>query len=120
LGAAGPASFPKCERIRKRTEYLQVQGRGRKLHSEHFLVFVLPRETPGQTRFGVTVSKKVGMAVERNRVKRLVREVCRRHKAWFPTGIEVVVVAKRAAAPLTFEMVEREMERLCRRSFQAR
>lgn len=108
------ANFPKCERIRKRTEYLSVQGRGRKVHSDSFLLFVLAGE---RTRFGITVSKKVGNAVDRNRVKRLVREVVRRHKAWFPTETELVFVAKQKAAALDFPRAEREIERLCQRHF---
>ena len=108
------ATFPKCERIRKRTEYLSVQGRGRKLHSDSFLIFALAAPT---TRFGITVSKKVGNAVSRNRVKRLVREVVRRHKAWFPTAMELVFVAKQRAAALDLQTAEREIERLCARYF---
>jgi ribonuclease P protein component len=116
---AAPSNFPKCERIRKRTEYLSVQGMGKKLQSESFLVFLvrsMKSEAPGP-RFGITVSKKVGKAVERNHVKRLVREVVRRHKAWFPTDAGVVFVAKRAAAALDFRAAEREIERLCARHF---
>lgn len=113
--------FPKCERIRKRTEYLSVQGRGRKLHTDHFLMFVLSRSEEGsgaeRVRFGTTVTKKVGGAVVRNRIKRVVREVCRRHKGWFPAASDVVVVAKRSAAGLGYMAVEREIERLCERVF---
>ena len=67
------------------------------------------------TRFGFTVSKKVGKAVERNRVKRLLREVCRRHKSWFPSERDVVVVARPGAATLSYQAVERELEKLSAR-----
>ena len=129
---ARPTSFPKRERIRKRGEYLAVQGRGRKLTTDHFLVFVrspedaaartaaVPKtaeETAIGTRLGSTVSKKVGGAVERNRVKRLLREVFRRNKSWFPSRRELVLVARPGAAELGYDAVARELETLCKRSF---
>ena len=120
MAGAGPASFQKCDRIRKRAEYLTVQGLGRKLHSENFLVFARPSVTGGAARFGITVSKKVGTAVERNRVKRILREVCRRHKAWFPRDTAVVLVAKRSAVTQDYAAVERELGQLCARGFARR
>ena len=117
MALRGPDAFPRCVRLRKRAEYLAVQGSGRKLHSDSFLLFLLRRTPESPTRFGVTVTKRVGGAVVRNRVKRLVREVVRRHKAWFPTGIELVFVAKPSAKALDLAAAEREIERLCRRSF---
>jgi ribonuclease P protein component len=118
MAPRGPDGFPRCVRLRKRAEYLSVQGSGRKLHSDSFLLFLL-RRSDAPTRFGITVSKRVGGAVVRNRVKRLVREVVRRHKSWFPTGAELVFVAKPSAKALGYRAAEQEVERLCHRSFAA-
>lgn len=122
-----PQTFPKSVRVRKRSDYLAVQGSGRKLTTPSFLVFVRSRGAeagaadPGAAslpaRFGVTVTRKIGGATVRNRIKRLVREAVRRHKMWFPAGRDVVLVARRPAADLHYTDVERELETLWRRYF---
>jgi ribonuclease P protein component len=113
----GAARLPRAERIRKRAAFQAVQSRGRKLHTESFLVFVLPSQCDAP-RLGVTVSKKVGGAVQRNRVKRLVREAFRRRKALFPRGIDLVFIAKKSAISVDGAQVGREIEVLCARYFK--
>ena len=103
--------------MRKRGEFVAVQDGGRKLHTDSFLVFVLPQKTTGPARLGITASRKLGGAVERNRVKRLVREAFRRHKLLFPSGCDFVFVAKRNAAVAAYDQVVREIDRLCRKHF---
>jgi ribonuclease P protein component len=104
-------------RLRRRAQFLKVQEGGRKLHTDSFLVFVLPQEEPGDTRLGITASRKLGGAVERNRVKRLVREAFRRHRLLFPGGLDVVFVAKHNASSADCDQVVREIEKLCRKHF---
>jgi ribonuclease P protein component len=114
--------LPRTERLRKRAGFQAVQNRGRKLHTEHFLVFVLAHPTiegkaPAVPRLGITVSRKIGGSVQRNRVKRLVREAFRRTKTLFPRGVDVVFVAKKSAPGVTFDQVSGEIEKLCGRYF---
>lgn len=59
---------------------------------------------------GLVVSKKVGKAHDRNRVKRRVREYFRSHRALFREPVEIVVVAKRGAASLSMEEFHAELE----------
>ena len=110
-----PERFPKSSRLRRRSEFLRVQEGGRKFHTDSFLVFVLPQGDPGATRVGVTASRKLGGAVVRNRVKRLVREAFRRHKMLFPGGLDVVFVAKKSAVDASYDQVVREIDKLCRK-----
>jgi ribonuclease P protein component len=85
-------------RLRERSEYLAVQSGGQKLHGRHVLGIARKRPDPQLPgRLGLTVTKKVGNAVVRNRIKRLVREWIRLH-GWVPRGWDVVLVAKDSAA----------------------
>jgi len=97
------------DRIRKRYEYLQAQSLGRRVHTPHFLVMLLPR--PGEKlRLGITVTRKASSsAVARNRVKRLVREVFRNNRDRFPTGCDVVFIARRGADALSLDEVLAEV-----------
>jgi len=93
------SSWARSYRIRKRREFLATQSSGRKVHGRLFLVLVGPGpELHG--RLGITVSKRVGNAVTRNRIKRWVREFVRQQpaSAWLPPGRDVVVIAKARAA----------------------
>lgn len=94
-----------ADRLKRRDEFRRVQDTGRKHHSPHFLVIVLARADAGPPRIGVTVTKRVGNAVARNRVKRLVREVFRRERHRFPAGCDVVFIAKDGAPGLSYDEV---------------
>lgn len=89
-------SFKKEERLLKRVQFLNVTEGGKKLHTGSFIVFTKPN-TVGFPRLGLTVSKKVGGAVIRNRIKRIVREFFRLNKVRIDAGIDIVVIAKREA-----------------------
>ena len=109
--------------MRARAEFLRTQRGGAKLHTKHFLVFFAPRiqaipslpDTLSFARLGVTVTKKVGNAVVRNRVKRRVRELFRRVVGDLPRSIDLVVVAKHTAAVASFLAMQEDFERLVRR-----
>jgi len=115
-----PAETHRSEdRIRRRSEYREVQARGRRVHTPHFLLLLLPR--PGSPRrLGITVTKKVSSsAVRRNRVKRLVREVFRKNRDRFPDACDLVVIAKRGAPQLGYDEVLEEVVRAERRMRKA-
>ena len=80
-------------RVRKRREFLQIQNAGRRVATRHFLV-VYTCSGGGPPRLGITVTKKIGNAVVRNRIKRAVRETFRCHAATFRRGASMVVIAR--------------------------
>ena len=85
-------------RLRRRVDYLVVQNEGDKLHGRHVLAMARKQSDPSSVgRLGITVTKKVGNAVVRNRIKRLLREWLRLN-GWVPDGWDLVLVAKDSAA----------------------
>lgn len=123
-----PEGFPQRLRLRRRREFLRVQRGGHKHHTRFFLVFVAPSprsrgdrarpedasQLPGP-RLGVTVTRKVGKAVTRNRIKRLVREAYRKERRALPVGLDMVWVAKRDAAGITLDGAISDMRTLAGR-----
>ncbi len=96
-----PFIFPKKDRILKRYEFLEFYSLGKALHSPGFIL-VYKRGQSGRSRIGITVSRKVGHAVVRNRIKRRVREYYRLHRMAVPEAWDFHVIAKKPASPLSF------------------
>ncbi|AKU92848.1 ribonuclease P protein component [Vulgatibacter incomptus] len=96
-GATG-ASFPKDQRLLSRGDFLRAKARGRKVHTEHLLALALPPPASARgRRVGLTVSGKVGNSVERNRVKRWLRQIFRTERDALPDRVDLVLIAKQGA-----------------------
>lgn len=97
-GDARPSGISKEMRLRRRQEFLAVQAEGVRLHGRHVLGVARRRPGPDLTgRVGFTITKKIGNAVVRNRIRRRLREWLRQH-GWVPRGWDVVLIAKDSAA----------------------
>jgi ribonuclease P protein component len=106
----GCRSYPKAARLRRRAEFLSVQREGWRRHTRHLVVVHGPAPGP-VSRFGVTVSTRVGGAVVRNRVKRVLREIFRSYRARLTPPMDVVVIAKPGADTLTYARAATEFAR---------
>ena len=87
-------------RLSRSADFDRVVRHGRSLASREFVLYVFPREEQAPPRLGLSVSRKVGGAVERNRVKRLLREAFARESSRLPPGTDAVVVARHEARTL--------------------
>jgi len=103
-------SLKKTERIRKRSEFSAVARLGEKYHTKHFMVVFNPNNLE-IGRLGISVSKKVGTSVKRNRVKRLIKEFFRLNKKNLPCSHDVLIVAKEGSSNLTYQQVYSELRR---------
>jgi len=102
-------SFSKDERILRTADYKKVLSRRRGLTTRHFRVYLRP--VPTTKRLGLTVSRKVGGAVQRNGIKRRVREFFRLNKERLPQA-EMVVIAFKGAAGLGYEAIADELSQV--------
>ena len=101
-----PQSFPKSARLLKRADFLRVYESGRRHFGSHMTFFYLDRKpagagevpAPGRPRVGFTVSRALGGSVERNRIRRRVREAVRMNLAGLQRAVDVVINPKRSAA----------------------
>ena len=96
MGEKG-CGFSKEERLRKRREFLGVYERGDKIRSAYFVLYMLENGLRHH-RLGITVSRKIGTSVARNRIKRRLREIFRANKQAISPHCDLVVNATRPAA----------------------
>lgn len=96
---AGDGS-PRRGRLSRSAEFDRVMRSGRSHGGKEFVLYMFPRGTDERARLGMSVSRKVGGAVDRNRVKRLVREAFDAESRRLPQGTDVVVIARPAARDL--------------------
>jgi ribonuclease P protein component len=102
-------TFGKEERVRKRQDYVRIYAQGVRRYSRRFTIITCPSPS-GIRRLGMTVSKKAGNAVQRNRIKRLLREFFRLNKSRLPDSQDIVIIAKKGILPLTYRDVFAELE----------
>jgi ribonuclease P protein component len=91
-------------RLSRSAEFERVYRQGRSTANRHLVLYSFPNAAAERPRLGLSVSRKVGGAVERNRVKRVLREAFAQAEDGLRPGQDLVVVARPSAA----ELVERE------------
>ena len=102
--------FPRERRLRRAADFQRVY-QGKIYASDSVLVITAARNSLGQTRLGLSVSRVVGRAVVRNRWKRLIREAFRQSRTRLPAGVDLIVRPRRGATP-EFRSVSESLVRL--------
>lgn len=101
----------KTHKILNRSEFLKLSKTGKKFQDHYFIAVFMPGESEC-SRLGITVSKRVGNAVVRNRVKRVLREWFRINKSCIQGCWDINVIAKKTAAGLASYQVFMSLERI--------
>lgn len=110
-GSPKGESLSRAERLRKSVDYLRCYRKGSRRHGALSTLYSAPNELP-HPRLGITVSKKVGGAVTRFRLKRRIREIYRRwrERSRLPM-MDLVVHMKPPAARASFDQLQKEVQR---------
>ncbi len=109
--AAGRGSaFPRAARLLKHADFERVYKQGRRHFSSHMTVFYL-QQAEGNARVGFTVGRVLGGAVERNRIKRRMREAVRLHRNLLTTPMDIVINPKKSVLKIDFTVVIDEVSR---------
>ncbi len=114
-GSGRRSKFPRSIRLLRHADFERVYKQGRRHFDAHLTVFYLPRkqgdgESGAGPRIGFTVSKVLGGAVVRNRMKRRLREAVRLHGA-IPVAVDVVINPKKSLLTTRFEDLRNEIGR---------
>jgi len=110
-GPGERATFPRTARLLRHADFERVYKQGKRHFAAHTTVFYLRRMGGAGLRVGFTVGKVVGTAVERNRVRRRLREGVRLHRAELIAPVDVVIHPKKSALKARFSELEREIRR---------
>lgn len=107
----GRQSFPRSERLTLKRDFERIHKQGIRVSGNAFVCYAV--RLPGQGRkLGCAISRKVGAAVVRNRVKRYIREMYRTHRAEIADDVQMVIVAKPDSATLDYHDCERALRQL--------
>lgn len=106
-------SFPKSAKLRKSAEFRQIYDGQIRAGDDHLLVFAAWNDL-GETRCGLSVSKKHGNAVKRGRLKRLMREAFRHVRHDLPVGVDLILIPRQDSGP-TVDDFKHSLKATCRR-----
>ena len=105
----------KSMRLRHRRQFRRLWQEGRSWTHPLFVLRIAPHNE-GETHIGFIASRKIGNAVVRNRVRRLLREAARRLYPQLPAGLDIVLIARRPLRDARGEQVEAALRHLLRRA----
>jgi len=118
--------FVRADRLLRSRDFTHVLKSGERRASHSFTVFLASRPPRteraegSRAKLGITVNKRVGNAIARNRIKRRVREWFRHARLWLPKEKDIVVIARPAASGLASSAVQAELDQLANRPGIAR
>lgn len=93
-------------RITSNKDFKEVYSQGKSVANKDLVLFFLKKES-SRTRIGISVSRKIGPAVVRNRIRRLIREVFRRNETEIKEGYDIVIIARQPIKEKSFHDVEK-------------
>jgi ribonuclease P protein component len=106
----------KKNRVKKNKEFQTVFQKGVSNANRQFVLYYLDKPGQGDFRIGLSVSKKIGNAVMRNRIKRIIRQVFTELKEGIDSEKDFVIIARKPCAEMTYEQLKSSLLHVLRRS----
>lgn len=101
--------LPKNYRLKKKTEFSKVYQAGKSVANKYLILFYKPTKGQDKNRIAFAVSKKMGTAVERNRIKRRMREAMRPLLSNIKPNYDLIFIARIKIKGISFDNVEKNM-----------
>lgn len=102
-------------RLRRNDDFARIYRKGRSVANRELVLYYLPNEGVPHFRLGVSIGKKVGHAVLRNRLKRLVKEAVRHQRDYIKPGYDLVVIVRLGARQADFEQMVKSIRHLLKK-----
>ncbi|KGL41842.1 ribonuclease P protein component [Listeria newyorkensis] len=99
----------KAYRIKKDDEFQRVFKKGKSFANRQFVVYIFKREDLAHFRIGLSVSKKIGNAVVRNRIKRCIRQTFHELNEQIDSGYDYIIIARKPAANMDFHEIKKSL-----------
>lgn len=106
----------KSLRLRNRADFSRVYRHGKSFANHQFVVYWFRKKEVEKFRLGVSVSKKVGNAVVRNRMRRLVKEIVRHHESELIEHVDIVFIVRKGALDKTYHELEKNAMHVLRKA----
>ncbi len=106
----------KKQRIKKSKEFSYVFKQGHSVANRQFVLYICPKEGQGYFRLGLSINKRVGNAVTRNRVKRYIRETFQKMTDLLIESNDYVVIARKPTATMSYQEVEQSLLHVMRKA----
>ncbi|MGM7723388.1 ribonuclease P protein component [Metabacillus sp. Hm71] len=103
-------------RIKKNEDFQAVFKHGKSIANRQFVIYIMQNPEEKEFRIGLSVSKKIGNAVTRNRIKRLIRQVFLEDKHKIASGKEYIIIARKPAADMGYHEVKSSLNHLFRKA----
>lgn len=108
--------LPKSRRLTQSSDFERMKKEGRSQRGPLLILSVLPAQDRHRLRVGFVTSKRIGSAVVRNRVRRRLREIVRKHQSDLRENFWIVIIARPKAAHVAYRELEDEWLRLAKRA----
>jgi len=95
-------------RIKNKLEFEELIKTGKKISNKFFVIYYKERKN-NNSRFGISLSKKFGIAVIRNKYKRILREIIRNNQKKFKSSYDYIIIMKKTSEGLSYNLIEQNL-----------